>query len=95
MSPEAAVTWKSSALTEDDRIVIQLWAKTIRQFGPDELQRHSGQWNDHTLRGHWAGCRASNFSNSGRVIYYRFEEHLIVEILRITGSHDYTKEGKL
>ncbi len=94
LAAEAKETWDSDELTGDDRIVINLWAQTIRKYGPDELQRHPGQWNDHPLFGYWARCRASNFSHSGRVIYYRFDEHGIVQILRITKDHDYTKAGK-
>ena len=94
MAPEAAKDWASTSLTEDDRIVVRGWADTVREHGPDELQRHPGQWNDHPLYGHWAGCRASNFSNSGRVIYYRFDDLGRVQVLRITAHHDYSKEGK-
>ncbi len=95
LAPEAVADWARSDLTTEDRIVINIWAKTVREKGPDELQRHPGQWNDHELlSGFWAGCRASNFSNSGRVIYYRFDAHHRVQVLRITADHDYTKEGK-
>ena len=94
LAPEAQKSWKSDELTEDDKIVISLWAQTVHKYGPDELQKRPGQWNDHPLFGHWAGCRASNFSNSGRVIYYRFDEHGIVQVLRITKEHDYSKGGK-
>ncbi len=94
MAPEAIAEWNGNALSEDDRIIINTWAKTVREYGPDELQRHSGLWNDHPLTGFWDGCRASNFSNSGRIIYYRFDQLGRVQILRITIDHDYTKEGK-
>lgn len=94
LAPEAQKVWESDSLTEDDQMVINLWAQTVRKHGPGELQRHPGQWNDHPLHGHWAGCRASSFSNRGRLIYYRFDEHGVVQVLRITTEHDYTKEGK-
>ena len=95
MAPEAEKDWSSGPLTDDDRIVINLWAKTVRDCGPDELQRHPGLWKDHELvSGFWAGCRASNFSNSGRIINYRFDEFGRVQVLRITTDHDYTKEGR-
>ena len=94
LAPEAQKVWVGDSLTENDRIVINLWAQTVRKHGPDELQKHPGQWNYHSLHGHWAGCRASNFSNHGRLIYYRFDEHGVVQVLRITAEHDYTKEGK-
>lgn len=94
LADKARETWESGELTEGDRIVINLWAQTVRKYGPDELQKHPGQWNDHALFGHWSGCRASSFSNSGRVIYYRFDEHGVVQVLRITKDHDYSKEGR-
>lgn len=96
VAPEAEADWAGKDLTEDDRIVINRWALTVRDHGPDELQRHPGLWNDHELTiGFWKGCRASSFSNSGRVIYYRFDEHGRVQVLRITATHDYTKKGKI
>jgi hypothetical protein len=95
MAPEAEADWKSKDLTEDDRIVIHTWAKTVRDHGPDELQKHPGLWNDHELKvGFWAGCRASNFSSSGRVIYYRFDKLGRIQVLTITATHDYKEERK-
>lgn len=91
MNEEAQATWNGDELTEEDRIVITAWAEVIRNHGPDALQKNPGQWNDHPLvEGYWKGCRASNFSNSGRVIYYRFDEHGVVQVVRITTTHDYS-----
>ncbi len=94
LAPEAQEVWEGRGLAEDDRVVINLWAQMVRKHGPDELQKHPGQWNDHPLIGHWAGCRASSFSNRGRILNYRFNTQGIVQVLRITAEHDYAKDGK-
>jgi len=91
LNEEAQATWNSDELTNEDRIVITAWAEVIRNNGPDALLKNPGQWNDHPLvEGYWKGCRASSFSNQGRLIYYRFDEQGVVQVLRITTTHDYS-----
>ena len=90
LDDEAKETWQGAGLTADDRIVIRAWIQIVEQFGPQALQLNPSVWNDHPIFGKWAGHRASNFSNSGRVIYYVADPPTqAVLIRRITASHDY------
>ena len=62
------------------------WQVLIEASGPHSLQLING-FRDHSLKGEWAGARASSLSRLRRVIY-RIEAHMIqVAVLRIS-AHD-------
>ena len=88
----AAKIFESDDLTEDDRIVIQTWAQTVAEHGPDELKRKPTVWADHELHGEWKGYRASSFSYKGRIIYKVKDKIVTVIVVRITADHNYKKE---
>jgi mRNA-degrading endonuclease YafQ of YafQ-DinJ toxin-antitoxin module len=83
---------RGKALTKDDRIVIQKWAETVRDYGPDALLKNPSIWADHPLTGKWEGYRASSFSYSGRIIYrIDHEKKQVVIVARITVDHNYKR----
>ncbi|MBX9767613.1 MAG: hypothetical protein K2X47_10115 [Bdellovibrionales bacterium] len=89
---KAAKIFESHELTEDDKIVIQTWAQTVAEHGPDELQKRPSVWADHPLTGEWRGYRASSFSYKGRIIYQVKDKIVTVIVVRITADHNYKKE---
>ncbi len=55
-------TFQSKNLTDEDKIIIRLWAETIKLHGPSKLLERPDIWADHPLRGEWEGYRSSSFS---------------------------------
>ena len=92
ITDQASKVFQSTALTTDDRIVIQQWAELVRESGPDALGKRPGMWADHPLYGEWRGYRASRFSHSGRIIYKVEEKIVTVAVVRITTDHDYRRK---
>lgn len=88
---EAAKVFEGDELTTEDRIVIQKWAETVAEHGPDELKKHPTIWRDHELYDEWKGHRASSFSYKGRIIYQVKDKVVTVIVMRITTDHDYKK----
>jgi len=89
---KAAKVFEGNELSEDDKLVIQTWAQTVAEYGPEELQNKSSVWADHALYGEWAGYRASSFSYSGRIIYKVKDKVVTVIVVRITTDHDYKRK---
>ena len=88
---EKALT-DSPALSEDDKRVIVDWARTVQKDGPEGLRKDATRvkkWNDHELKGKWAGFRSSSFSTAGRVTYKGVGRLVLVAVVRITTTHDY------
>ena len=89
---DAAEIFEGGGLTEEDKLVIQTWAQTVVEHGPDELQKKPSVWADHPLYGEWAGHRSSSFSYSGRIIYKVKGQIVTVIVVKITTDHDYKKK---
>ena len=90
---EASEVFSGKELTQEDKEVIQTWAKFVKKNGPAALQNRPGMWADHSLYGDRIGERASSFSNRGRIIYRVNEESKMVIVTKITHDHNY-KKGK-
>ena len=90
---EAAKIFESKELTADDRVVIQTWARTVVQHGPDALVGTASVWADHRLHGDWEGHRSSSFSYKGRIIYKVEDKVVTVIVVRITTDHDYRRRS--
>lgn len=82
--------FKTGALTKEDAAVIKAWQAEVEAHGPDQL-RMNRLWDDHDLDGEWRGFRSSCFSAAGRIIYQVLKDRIVVEVVRITGSHDYRR----
>ena len=89
---KAAKVFEGKELSDDDKLVIQTWAQTVAEHGPEELQEEPSVWADHALYGEWTGHRASSFSYSGRIIYKVKEKVITVIVVRITTDHDYKRK---
>lgn len=83
---------KSGHLSGSDREVIATWIKQVQEFGPDSLRTSSNFWHDHDLHNEWRGHRASAYSFKGRIIYRVEEKKIIVVVVKVTATHDYSKE---
>jgi len=81
---------QQKAITKEDIKILLRWVDEMEEFGPDFV-RTSGQWHDHSLENQWLGYRSSAFCKSGRVIYRIIESQVIVEVHRVTATHDYKK----
>ncbi len=81
---------KKGLLTKEDQDIIYIWTKEILTNGLSNIL-DSKKWNDHKLEGNWKGYRSSSFSFKGRIIYKVENQKILVEVVRITTSHDYTK----
>lgn len=82
----------SGGLAQADREVIATWIKQIQEFGPDSLRAGSNFWHDHDLFNDWKGFRASAFSIKGRIIYKVEEKRIMVVVVKVTTTHDYSRE---
>jgi mRNA-degrading endonuclease YafQ of YafQ-DinJ toxin-antitoxin module len=82
--------FKTGLLTREDAAIIKAWMAEMETNGPDQL-RQNRLWDDHDLDAEWQGYRSSCFSLRGRIIYRVFRERIVVEIVRVTASHDYRK----
>jgi mRNA-degrading endonuclease YafQ of YafQ-DinJ toxin-antitoxin module len=89
---EAAKIFESRRLTDEDKIIIQKWARTVVKHGPEGLRKNPSVWADHALHGKWQGYRASSFSYEGRIIYKVEDQIITVTVVRITEDHDYRKK---
>ena len=89
---EAAKIFESDELTNEDRVVIQTWAKTVTQHGPEGLLENPSVWADHPLYDEWRGYRSSSFSYKGRIIYKVEDKVVTVIVVRITTKHDYKRK---
>lgn len=47
-------------------------------------------WRDHDLDGKWKGHWAVFFSHEGRIIYRVEKARVIVRVVRVTATHDYS-----
>ena len=82
--------FRKGVLGEDDRRVIGVWIRQVKEHGPDSLKHGAATWNDHPLDRKWSGHRASNFSHSGRIIYRVKNRRVTVVVARVTHDHDYS-----
>jgi mRNA-degrading endonuclease YafQ of YafQ-DinJ toxin-antitoxin module len=83
---------KTGEMKNADREVIATWIRQVQEWGPDSLRSGSNFWYDHDLFDEWKGHRASAYSFKGRIIYKVQDKRIIVLVIRITASHDYSKE---
>lgn len=89
---EAAEVLPGRTLSEEDKLVIQAWAQTVAEFGPEALLKKPSVWADHPLYGEWSGHRASSFSYRGRIIYKVKDKVVTVIVVRITAEHNYKRK---
>lgn len=84
--------FEQGLFTQDDIVVLKLWALEMETYGPDYI-KDSAEWRDHALDRKWIGYRASCFSVKGRIIYRIIDQKTveICEVERITPDHDYKK----
>lgn len=92
LSPEAEIelklSLKNGEFSFDDIAILKAWTAFVEYYGPQRLELDY-KWDDHPLRGKWAGCRSSCISNSGRIIYKVINDEIIVLVLRVTASYNY------
>lgn len=81
---------KSKRLSQSDKQVIATWIKQIQEFGPQSLHNGSNFWHDHELEKQWKGYRSSAYSFKGRIIYKVENKKIIVTVVRLTATHDYS-----
>ena len=91
IEPAASEIFSGMDLTQEDKVVIQIWAKFVKKNGPDALQARPGMWADHALYGDRKGERASSFSNLGRIVYKIDKVNRTVIVTKITHDHNYKK----
>lgn len=87
---------KENTLSDPDREVIATWIKQVQEFGPESLQKGVNFWYDHELYDRWKGHRSSAYSFKGRLIYRVEKQKIIVLVVRVIATHDYsggTDEG--
>jgi len=84
----------NGTITQDEQLVIRKWAQAIVEGGPEAVRGDDNVWRDHELKAEWVGHRASWFSHRGRLIYQIDEDVVRVRVVRITATHDYSKEKK-
>ena len=84
---------KKRFITNEDIKILKIWVAQIEKHGPEQIQKER-RWNDHPLFLEWSGYRSSCFSSRGRIIYKIFEKKVVVEVVKITAHHDYTKGDK-
>ena len=87
---------KENTLSDSDREVIATWIKQVQEFGPDSLQKGVNFWYDHELYDRWKANRSSAYSFKGRLIYKIEKRKIVVIVVRVTATHDYsggTNEG--
>jgi plasmid maintenance system killer protein len=65
-----------------------LWVETVRAGGPQALRATPG-FHDEALKGAAAGLRSSRLNNRYRVIYEVHGQLLVVDVIKVTGQHDY------
>lgn len=79
------------SFNEDDKQALRYWIEFVKDNGILMAQENS-DFRDHALIGKWNGYRAASFGYSARVIYRILDSKIeIVEIERITISHDYQR----
>ena len=89
---DVRLLFESGELNNSDREVIATWIKQVQEFGPESLRTGSNFWHDHDLFNEWAEHRASAYSFKGRIIYKIVEKKIVVVVVKITATHDYSKE---
>lgn len=87
------VDFGNGKITRDDIVVIKKWYEDMERLGPEALMK-MGKYDDHHLDGDWQGYRSACFSPQGRIIYTVQEDLILVEVIRITPDHDYTRRSK-
>ena len=78
-------------LTEEDKTSLRYWITFVERYGILKAQADF-TFRDHELTGIWVGYRAASFGYSARIIYRVINGAIeIVEIERITTSHNYSR----
>jgi len=75
------------------RDLIAFWISEIKEIGYEEYIKSplAKSFNDHILQGKRQGERSIHLNQSGgRLIYKYFKNKVIVKVIKITPSHDYT-----
>jgi mRNA-degrading endonuclease YafQ of YafQ-DinJ toxin-antitoxin module len=88
---EIKVAFKQGSLTLDDIKVLKAWTSQIEEQSLEFMQKNP-LWNDHALDREWEGHRSSSFSRLGRIIYRVENDIVVIQVVRITTTHDYKKE---
>ena len=81
---------KKGVISKADIKVLLRWVDEMEEFGPDHIAL-SKEWHDHELKRNWNGYRSSAFSKAGRVIYKVVGTKVVVEVHRVTATHNYKK----
>lgn len=79
------------SITKEDLEVIRAWMNEIQNGHYEDRILNSKYWNDHALDGEWKGHRSSSFGFKGRIIYKEENGKLVIIVVRITPSHDYSR----
>jgi len=66
------------------------WKDIVAISGPNGLKQIKG-FNDEPLLGKWKGHRSSRLNIQYRVIYKIENEHLFVQVVKVT-THDYRRK---
>ena len=69
----------------------EVWKKVIELSGPTAIKKITG-YNDHSLKGEWAGARSSYLNKQWRVIYFIDKKVVQVFIMEVN-PHDYRKKS--
>ena len=77
--------------TQEDKLSLRYWISFVERKGIVAAQLNPS-FRDHELIGKWKGYRAASFGFSSRIIYRVLKSEIeIVEIERITNSHNYER----
>lgn len=77
--------------THEDKLSLRYWISYVERKGIFSAQLNPN-FRDHKLIGKWDGYRAASFGFSARIIYRILNSEIeIVEIERITNSHNYDR----
>ena len=81
---------KEKTLGDSDKEIIATWIKQVQEFGPDSLKKGVNFWYDHELHDKWEGHRSSAYSFKGRLLYKIEKQKIIVLVVKVTATHDYS-----
>ncbi len=86
---ELIANLKGGVFSIEDSRLLKLWTNQVELHGP-EFIRNNLIWDDHSLHGKWEAHRSSCFGRAGRVIYRVVEGKILIEVVRVTGDHNYS-----
>lgn len=89
---EKSLTNELGNFCDVDKLALRYWIKFVEVKGIKSAQNEKS-FDDHYLVGVWWGYRSAKFGKCARVIYKIIDSYVeIVEIEKITLSHDYRKK---